>query len=80
LIFGKFPIVQKYTSEFQIPLIEILIIFAEPSSQIIILVIEFLNRSVISADQMTVINEIIIMKFSIKNSLIIQEMIDKFSI
>jgi hypothetical protein len=71
LIFGKFLTVKKYISEFQIPLIEILIIFAESSFQITILVIEFLNRSVIPTDQMTVINKIIIINFPIRNSLII---------
>jgi hypothetical protein len=80
LVFGKFSTVKKYISESQISLIEILIIPAEFSFQIIILVIEFSSRSVISVDQVTVINEIMIMKFSIGNLLIIQKMIDKFSI
>jgi hypothetical protein len=80
LIFGKFPIIKKYISESQIPPIKTSIIPAESSFQIIILVTEFLNRSVISADQVTIINKIIIMRFLIGNSLIIQEIINKFSI
>jgi hypothetical protein len=80
LIFGKFPIVKKYISEFQTLSIKILIIPAEPSSQITILIIEFLSRPVIPTDQITVINGIIIIKFPIKNLLIIQKMINKFNI
>jgi hypothetical protein len=80
LIFGKILIVKKYISEFQTPLIETIIVSVEPSFQIIILIIEFLSRPVTPADQVTVINRIIIIRFSIGNSLIIQEMIDKFNI
>jgi hypothetical protein len=80
LVFGKLPIVKKNISEFQIPSIEILIIPAESLFQIIILIIEFSNRSVIPADQITIINKIIIIKFLIGNSLIIQEMINKLNI
>jgi hypothetical protein len=71
LIFGKFLTVKKYISEFQIPLIKISIIPVESLFQITILIIEFLNRSVIPADQIIVINGIIIIKFLIENLLII---------
>jgi hypothetical protein len=80
LIFGKFPTVKKYISESQILLIETSIISAESSFQITILIIEFLSRPVIPADQIIVINRIIIIRFLIGNLLIIQEIIDKFSI
>jgi hypothetical protein len=80
LIFEKFPTLKKYISESQILLIEILIISAESLSQIIILIIKSLSRPVISIDQITIINKIIIIKFLIENSLIIQEIINKFNI
>jgi hypothetical protein len=80
LIFGKFLTVKKYISEPQTPLIKISIISAEFSFQIIILITEFLNCLMIPADQVTVINGIIIIRFLIGNSLIIQKMINKFNI
>jgi hypothetical protein len=80
LIFEEFPIVKKYTSEFQSPLIEISILPAESLSQIIISEIGFSSRLIIPTGEMTIINGTIIMKFPIKNILVIQEIIDKFSI
>jgi hypothetical protein len=80
LIFGKFPTIKKYTSEFQSPLIEIPILSAEPLSQIIISETRFSNRPIIPADEVTIINGTIIMKFPIKNILIIQKMINRFNI
>jgi hypothetical protein len=80
LIFGKFSIIKKYTSESQTLSIEISIIPAEFLFQITILITESLSRPMTPADQMTIINRIIIMKFPIENSLIIQKMINKFNI
>jgi hypothetical protein len=80
LIFGKFLIIKKYTFEFQSPLIEIPILSAEPLSQIIISETRFSNRPIIPADEVTIINGTIIMKFPIKNILIIQKMINRFNI
>jgi hypothetical protein len=79
LVLGQLSIVKKYIFEPQTSLIEALIIPAEPLSQITILVTRFLSRPVTPADQVTVINGIIIMRFLIGNSLIIQKMIDKLS-
>jgi hypothetical protein len=80
LIFGEFPIIKKYIFESQFPLIEISILSAEFLSQIIISEIEFLSRPMISAGEVTIINGTIRMKFLIRNILIIQKIIDKFSI
>jgi hypothetical protein len=80
LIFGEFLIIKKYISEFQFLLIEISILPAELLFQIIIFETEFLSRLMIPAGEMTIINRTMIMKFLIKNILIIQEMIDKFNI
>jgi hypothetical protein len=80
LIFEEFPIIKKYISEFQSPLIEVSILSAESLFQIIIFETEFLSRLIISAGEVTIINKIIIMKFLIGNILIIQKMINKFNI
>jgi hypothetical protein len=71
LVFGKLPTIKKYISESQISLIEISIISVKLSFQITVLIIGFLSRPVTPADQVTIINEIIIMRFPIGNSLII---------
>jgi hypothetical protein len=79
LVLGQLSTVKKYISEPQTSLIETLTIPAEPSSQITVLVTGFLSRPVTPADQVTVINGIIIMRFPVGNLLVIQEMIDKLS-
>jgi hypothetical protein len=71
LIFGKFLTVKKYISEPQILLIKALIIPAELLSQITVLITRSLSRPIIPADQVTVINGIMIMRFPVGNSLII---------
>jgi hypothetical protein len=80
LIFGEFLTVKKYISEFQFSLIEISILSIEFLSQITISEIGFLSRPMIPVDEMTIINGTMIMKFPIRNILIIQEMIDKLDI
>jgi hypothetical protein len=79
LVLEKFLTIKKYISESQTSLIKTLIIPAEPSSQITVLVTGSLSRLVTPADQVTVINGIMIIRFPVRNSLIIQEIIDKLS-
>jgi hypothetical protein len=80
LVLEKLLTVKKYISEPQTLPIKTSIIPAEPLSQITVLITGFSSRSVTPADQITVINGIMIMRFPVGNSLIIQEMIDKLNI
>jgi hypothetical protein len=79
LVLGQLPTVKKYISEPQTSPIETSTIPAEPSSQITVLVTGSSSRPVTPADQVTVINGTMIIRFPVRNSLVIQEIIDKLS-